>query len=47
MIVVCEVCGKNLTEAGETEYVCDECGNIVCADCCSGGFHIICKKCES
>jgi len=46
MKVFCEICGKNITEAGEAEQVCDECNRIVCEDCCTGDFHNVCKECE-
>ena len=46
MKVFCEVCDKNITEAGETSYVCDECNKLVCGDCCTGGFHNVCTECS-
>lgn len=45
--VYCEICGKNMTEAEESESVCDECGRIICDDCCADdGFNTVCVECE-
>ena len=44
--VYCEICESNLTKAGESEHVCDQCGMIICQNCVSSqGFETICKEC--
>lgn len=44
MKIICEVCERDISD--EQEYICDKCERIVCTECCSGGFHVVCVECE-